>query len=129
MSTINTGESLQRFTEDKWYAYSGVVQGDVSVPSTITLIDIPNSGLRNGFVKIQLSFGQSLSASGTQQLGTIIRIDGVEVIKHQGREYPRNDNDVFELFVPKQSRIEVISMNTSSNNTQDRACTILGWYV
>jgi hypothetical protein len=128
MSTINAGQSLQRFTQDKWYAYSGVVQGDVSVPATITLIDIPNSGLKNGFIKIQPCYGNAVSTSVGNQLGIEVKIDGVSVFDAQAH-YPYGDRDNFELFVPKQSRLEVISLNTSNNNNQKRGVTVLGWYV
>ena len=72
MSTINTGESLQRFTQDKWYAYSGIVQGDVSVPASITLVDIPNSGLRNAFVKITAFYAQPIGLGATDTLGYVV---------------------------------------------------------
>jgi hypothetical protein len=51
--SINVGQ-VSHFLSDgsRFYAYSGIVQGDVSVPATITLIDIPNTGLKDSFVKI-----------------------------------------------------------------------------
>ena len=113
----------------KWFAYSGIKQGDVSVPATITLIDIPNTGLRDSYVCIQFSFGQAISSSGTQTIGGIITIDDIEVVRQQGREYPRHDNDTFKLFVPRQSKLSVISLNSTSNNTQDRGATITGYYL
>ena len=130
MSTINTGESLQRFTQDKWFAYSGVVQGDVSVPASITLVDIPNSGLRNAFVKITAFYAQPIGLGATDTLGISVLIDGIQVYRSQGTDYrPPASRTPVELFVPKQSRIEVISLNTTANNTQDRGCNLLGWYV
>ena len=130
MSTINAGQSLQRFTQDKWYAYSGVVQGDATLPATITLIDIPNTGLNNAFIKITASYGFTNQLGVNDTLGIEIKIDGITVFKSQGNDYrPTVSRTPVELFVPKQSRLEVISLNTSNNNTQDRACTVLGWYV
>ena len=31
---------------DKWYSYSGEIQGDVSVPASISMILIPNTGFK-----------------------------------------------------------------------------------
>jgi len=130
MSTINAGQSLQRFTQDKWYAYSGIVQGDITVPASITLIDIPNTGLKNAFVKIQPSYGEPTVTSGGNALGISISIDGIEVVKSQLSD-PNDRTEVveYELFIPRQSRLEVISLNKAANNTQERGVTVLGWYV
>ena len=114
---------------DKWYSYSGVVFGDVSVPATIQLNLIPNTGLKDSYVVVQAFYGLAASATGSAQLGIIIKINDVEVVKFQGREYSREDNDTFNLFVPRQSKLEVISINTSGNNTQERGANILGYYL
>ena len=130
MSTINAGQSLQRFTQDKWYAYSGVVQGDATLPATITLIAIPNSGLKNGFVKFEASYGRPNGVALTDTLGISILIDGIQIYRSQGTDYrPPASRTPIELLVPKQSRIQVLSLNTTAHNTQDRGCTVLGWYV
>ena len=130
--SINVGQVSHSLSDgSRFYAYSGIVQGDISAPATITLIDIPNSGLKDQFVKIQPSFGNPVSASGGQALGIAILIDGIEVI----RQAYKDDADSvgytqeFELFIPRQSRLEVISLNTASNNTQQRGCTMLGWCI
>ena len=87
-------------------------------------------GLKNGFVKFQASYGRPNGVALTDTLGISILIDGIQIYRSQGTDYrPPASRTPIELFVPKQSRIEVISLNTSNNNTQDRACTILGWYV
>ena len=114
---------------DKWFSYSGVKFGDVSAPATIQLNFIPNTGLRDSMVVVQAFYGLATTATGTAQLGIIIKIDDSEVVKFQGREYSREDNDTFNLFVPRQSKLEVISINTSGNNTQERGANILGYYL
>jgi hypothetical protein len=114
---------------DKWFSYSGVTFGDVSVPATIQLNFIPNTGLRDSYVVVQAFYGLAVSGTGTAQLGIIIKINDTEVVKFQGREYSREDNDTFNLFVPRQSKLEVLSINTSGNNTQERGANILGYYL
>jgi len=114
---------------DKWYSYSGVTFGDVSAPATIQLNLIPNTGLRDSYIVVQAFYGLAVSGTGTAQLGIIIKINDIEVVKFQGREYSREDNDTFNLFVPRQSKLEVISINTSGNNTQERGANILGYYL
>ena len=42
---------------DKYYSYSGVLFGDVSVPATIPMIAIDNTGLRDSLIEIQPYFG------------------------------------------------------------------------
>ncbi len=114
----------------RFYAYSGVVQGDVSVPASITLISFTN-GLRDSFVKVQPFYGAEVATGSGSQLGIIISIDGVEVWKSQqlGGSLNYDRSETIELFLPRQSTIEVVSRNTSSNNTQDRGATLLGWYL
>ena len=129
MSTINVGQSLQSFKQDKWYAYSGIVTGDVSVPATITLIDIPSTGLQGSFIKIQPNYGLPISNNTFSQIGIAVLIDGVEVIKSQKVEGESDMQELFEIFVPQQSRLQVLSLNTALNNTQERGVTVLGWYV
>jgi len=114
---------------DKYYSYSGEIFGDVSVPATIPMITIDNTGLRDSYVMVQTFFGLAATATGTSQLGIQIKLDNAVVVNFQGREYPRNDNDEFKLFVPRNSKLEVISLNTSGNNTQIRGANILGYYL
>tara|TARA_Y100001970_G_scaffold252934_1_gene327135 strand:- start:356 stop:739 length:384 start_codon:yes stop_codon:yes gene_type:complete len=117
---------------DKWYSYSGVVSGDVSVPASIQLVFLPNTGLRDSLVSIQPYYGRENNDSGGNVLGIEVKIDDVTVIKQQssvtGVYSMRNTTD-FNLFVPRQSKFEVISLNTSGNNVQERGCTVLGYYL
>jgi len=117
---------------DKWYSYSGVVSGDVSVPASIQLVFVPNTGLRDSLVSIQPYYGRENNDSGGNVLGIEVKIDDVTVIKQQssvtGVYSMRNTTD-FNLFVPRQSKFEVISLNTSGNNVQERGCTVLGYYL
>lgn len=116
----------------KWFAYSGVVQGDVSVPATITLIDIPNTGLRDSYVKILPYFAVPISSSGGTGLGIIVSIDDIEVYKAQteqgNRWSPTIDGEIC-LFVPRQSKLTITSMNTTTNNTQERGANIHAWFL
>jgi hypothetical protein len=113
---------------DKYYSYSGVIQGDVSVPASIQLIYIPNTGLRDSYVKISPFFGLEVSSSSDHQLGISVKIDDVEVINRQNFYYSSDDGHL-ELFVPRQSKLEVLSLNTTNNNTQKRGATMIAYYL
>ncbi len=121
-------------TGDKWFSYSGVVQGDVSVPATIQLNLIPNTGLRDSLIIIEPYYTAVISTSVNQGLGIEVKINDVTVIKQQGNRFGASGDDTsslreFKLFVPRQSKLEVISLNTSANNTQTRGCNLLGYYL
>ncbi len=117
-------------TGDQWFSYSGVIQGDVSAPATIQLNYIPNTGLRDSIVRVIPFFGSNVTTS-PPQIGILIKINDVEIYKSvPHRDYgAAKDTDGFQLFVPRQSKLEVISLNTSGNNTQDRGCNLLGYYL
>lgn len=114
----------------RYYAYSGIVTGDVSVPASITLLNF-ESGLRDSFIKIQPNYGVPVSTAVGSGIGISVKIDGEEVVKSQKilQDGNQNTSVVWEFFVPKQSNVEVISLNTSANNTQERGVTLLGWYL
>tara|TARA_R100000773_G_C4211734_1_gene111143 strand:- start:393 stop:776 length:384 start_codon:yes stop_codon:yes gene_type:complete len=117
---------------DKWFSYSGEVFGDVSAPATIQLNLIPNTGLRDSYVQIQSYFGKQVGDGDGTGLGIEIKINDVTVINSQtfrGNRWNSIAENPFMLFVPRQSKLEVISINTSVNNTQIRGCNILGYYL
>ena len=120
---------------DKYYSYSGVLFGDVSVPATISMILLPNTGLRDSLVQIQPFFGRPIASTAGTGLGLLVKLDDVEVYKIQAEDnaslaeqFMRVQN-IIPLFVPRQSKLEVISLNTSSNNTQERGANLLGYYL
>lgn len=112
----------------KWFAYSGVTQGDVSVPATISLIDIPNTGLRDSYVCIQPFYGLEIASGAGDQLGVSVLIDNIEVINRQNFYYSSDDGEL-KIFVPRQSRLQILSLNTTNNNTQTRGTTVIGYYL
>lgn len=115
---------------DKYYSYSGVVFGDVSVPASIQLIFIPNTGLRDSYVIIQPFYGKEINYSQGSQLGLEVKLDDVTIIKTQNEYESRiNSDESFNIFVPRQSKLEVISLNSTNNNTQERGCNIIGYYL
>ncbi len=115
---------------DKWYSYSGSVFGDVSVPATIQMVFIPNTGLRDSYVVIEPFLGKEASTSGGNQLGIEVKLDDVTIIKQQQADDPAAFRiNQFQIFVPRQSKLEVISLNNSANNTQERGCNLLGYYL
>ena len=116
---------------DKWYSYSGVLFGDVSVPASMSIILIPSTGLRDSYVKIEPFYDSLVSGSAANSLGLEVKIDDTTVIKTR-QYYATNDfanNKMFELFIPRQSKVEVLSLNTAGNNTQSRGCNLIGFYL
>ena len=117
---------------DKWYSYSGVLVGDVSVPATISMILISNTGLKDSYVKLQPYYAKPVSTAVDTQLGLIISLDDTEIYKSQAKDGASrrvDRNDSIDLFIPRQSKLEIISMNTSGNNTQERGVNLIGYYL
>jgi len=133
--SITVGEaSAEMASGRRWYAYSGIVIGGVGVPALITLNNIPNTGLRDSFIKIFPYYGVPASVAGNSLLGFQVTIDGIVVLSAQFDDSDRGfsgngTGSNYELFVPRQSSILVESRNTPANNTQERGCNLLGWYM
>tara|TARA_R100000700_G_C3101063_1_gene98120 strand:- start:222 stop:605 length:384 start_codon:yes stop_codon:yes gene_type:complete len=117
---------------DKWYSYSGEIQGDVSVPVSISMILIPNTGLRDSLVQFQPFYGKRVSGAGGSNLGYQVKLNDDVIIDSQniyGTDSPVSNGNWPSLFIPRQSKLEVISLNTSSNNNQIRGCNVIGYYL
>ena len=116
----------------KWFAYSGSVIGDVSVPATITMINIPNTGLRDSYVTIQPTFALPTAYTLADGLGIAINIDGIEVYRsvlgRLDQGCPIFLPDIC-LFVPRQSELQVISLNTAANNNDSRGANVVAYYI
>ena len=120
---------------EKYYSYSGVLFGDISAPATIQLIFIPNTGLRDSLVQIQPFFGRPIASTAGTGLGILVKLDDVEIYKIQAEDnaslaeqFMRVQN-IIPLFIPRQSKLEIISLNTTANNTQERGANLLGYYL
>ncbi len=116
---------------DKWYSYSGEVFGDVSVPATISMILLPNTGLRDSLIYIQPFYGLPASGTTGAQLGIEVKLDDTTIYRAQtGRstDFNQVDNNI-QMFIPRQSKLEIISLNTSGNNTQIRGANLMGYYI
>jgi hypothetical protein len=117
---------------NKYYSYSGVLFGDVSVPASLQMIFIPNTGLKDSLIQVQPFFGQLISTSNNDGLGIEILLDDVTIFKQQRFQGNIRSNQVeneIQLFIPRQSKLEIFSLNTSGNNTQERGCSLLGYYL
>ncbi len=114
---------------DKWFSYSGIIFGDVSAPATIQMVFIPNTGLRDSLVQIQPFYANEVSSSSGDQLGIIVKLDDVEIIKQSPRGISDDRNEQTNIFVPRQSKLEILSNNTTGNNTQTRGCSLIGYYL
>lgn len=116
---------------DKYYSYSGVLFGDVSVPASINMITIDNTGLKDSYVKIEPYYAQPIATGPGDALGFEVKLNDVTIIKSQaGSNNTQDRNQQFSnLFVPRQSKLEILSLNTANNNTQERGCTLIGYYL
>lgn len=117
---------------DKWFSYSGEKFGDVSAPATVQLNFIPNTGLRDSVTIIQPYFDKPTTTSNNEGLGIEIKINDVIVYNSQIGITPQTPTltmNPIQLFIPRQSKLEIISVNTSGNNTQIRGCNVLGYYL
>lgn len=115
---------------DKWYSYSGVLFGDVSVPASISMVLIPNTGLRDSYAFIEPYYGVPGSTANFSAPGIEVKINDVTVIKNQpNRQNNDMSHNTFRIFIPRQSKLEIISLNTSANNTQERGCNLIGYYL
>jgi len=113
---------------NRFYAYSGLKNAGVSAPPDITLINIESTGLRDAFVKIEPFSGQPTSIGLSDLLGISVLIDDVEIYKSQPFQ-TEIAQDAFELFIPRQSKLTIKSINTAANTIQERGANILGWYL
>ena len=130
--SINVGQVSTNLSDGlRFYAYSGDIQGDITVPASITLISIPNTGLKDSFVKIQPFFGSEISSNVGDALGLSVTIDGITIYNSQVNAWRRENVQLppheIELFIPRQSNLVITSLNTAANNTQLRGCNMLGW--
>lgn len=127
--TVQVGQTQSNLDTNRWYAYSGVVTAGAAAPATITLIDIPNIGLTPQFVGIQPSFGRPVNTTADDALGIVVLIDGIEVYKNQFSNHTtmKPNQAQIQLFVPAQSSLEILSLNTAANTLQERGVTVLGW--
>jgi len=116
---------------NKWYSYSGIVFGDVTAPATITMINIPNTGLKDSYVQIQPFFATPVSASAGNSLGLQIQLNDVTILKQAYKDDSDSldNNNTIILFLPRQSKLEILSLNTAGNNTQERGVNVLGYYL
>jgi len=116
---------------DKYYSYSGEIFGDVSVPATISMINIDNTGLRDSMVVIQPFYSEPVTRANASQLGITVKLDDIVIFTSQrgaDNNYGAVEN-TFNLFVPRNSKLEIISLNTSGNNTQERGVNLIGYYL
>ena len=119
LSTLESG--------GRWYAYSGIVSADATLPTSYDLIKIPNTGLRDSYVKIQPFYGVPVSAIAGEQLGLQISLNDISV--YESQPVPEARPFELEIFVPRQSQLDVLSLNTAANNNQDRGVIVVGWYI
>jgi len=119
---------------NKWYSYSGSVNGGPTLPATVELVKIPSTGLKDSYVKIIPFYGTPVTVTTGDALGIKIFINQVAVYESQAPLTALNTGGaalpfMVELFIPKQSELQILSLNTANNTLQNRGCTVLGWSV
>ena len=118
---------------NKWYSYSGEIFGDVSVPTSISMILIPNTGLRDSYIELYPFYSDLISGTAASALGIQVKLNDTVILKSKqyygGNQAIQQDSELVNLFIPRQSKLEVISLNTSGNNTQIRGCNLIGYYL
>ena len=118
---------------DKWFSYSGEVFGDVTVPATISMISIPNTGLRDSYLGIFPFYSTVISGTAANALGIQIKLNDTIILTSKqyygGSQAIQQDSELVNLFIPRQSKLEILSLNTSGNNTQIRGCNLIGYYL
>ena len=96
------------------------------------MITIDNTGLRDSLIQIQPYFGQLVNTSNNEGLGIEIKLDNVTIFKNQIYQATIRSNQIenqLQFFAPRNSKLEVISNNTTGNNTQTRGVTLIGYYL
>jgi len=118
---------------DKWYSYSGEVFGDVSAPATISMILIPSTGLKDSYVGVFPFYSTVVSGTAANALGLQIKLNDTVILSSKqyygGSQAIQQDSELVNLFIPRQSKLEIISLNTSGNNTQIRGVNLIGYYL
>jgi len=117
---------------DKWHSYSGSVNGGPTIPATVELVKIPSTGLKDTYAKILPFYGIAIATGAGGALGLKIFINQVAVYESQ-QIYESNDNhssvSLIELFIPQQSELQILSLNTALNTLQNRGVAVLGWWL
>jgi|TARA_R110000824_G_scaffold6753_3_gene31164 hypothetical protein len=130
---LNLGTQQLLSNGTKYFSYSGLVVGDITVPASISLITIENTGLRDSLVCLYPFFAAEITSNVGDALGLIVSIDDIEVFKSQVRNWNRENTQLppmeSKLFIPRQSKLQVLSLNTAGNNTQERGCNLIGYYL
>lgn len=88
-------------------------------------------------MQIQPFFGRPINATNTNvALGLQIKLDDVTIYRQGGEDGQSGLHEQFmrvqnlvTLFIPRQSKLEVISLNTTDNNTQIRGANLIGYYL
>jgi len=116
---------------NKWYSYSGSVSGGPTIPATVELVKISSTGLKDSYVKIIPFYALPISLNAGDALGIKIFINQVAVYEAQVlNEYRRGQGELaIELFIPLQSELQILSLNTAANTLQNRGVAVLGWDV
>jgi len=116
----------------KWHSYSGSVSGGPTLPATVELVKIPSTGLKDSYVKILPFYGVATTTAAGDALGIKIFINQVAVYESQPLRLQSNTMTTpvtIELFIPQQSELQILSLNTNNNTLQNRGCAVLGWWL
>jgi len=113
----------------KWHSYSGVLVGGPAIPATVELVKIPSTGLKDTYAKITPFYGVPITTVAGDALGIKIFINQVAVYEWQADERRPAQPLLIELFIPQQSELQILSLNTANNTLQNRGVAVLGWWL
>lgn len=113
----------------KWHSYSGIMVGGPSIPATVELVKIPSTGLRDSYVKITPFYGTPVTTGAGHALGIKIFINQVAVYEEQPSTIAAGGATPIELFIPQQSELQILSLNTATNTLQNRGAAVVAWWL
>jgi len=114
----------------KWHSYSGAQVGGPAIPATVELVKIPSTGLKDTYAKITPFYGPPITTGSGDALGIKIFINQVVVYESQPlAETHTRGARMVELFIPQQSELQILSVNTANNTLQNRGVVVLGWWL
>ena len=106
------------------YGASGVLVGDVTLPATIPLLSF-NVGRRDDQVTLYFYTGPAIDT--TDPLGWQVDVNDHTVLKIQGNTSTNAyQAGGWSMIWPAESKVSVLSLNTTNNNTQERGCYFVG---
>lgn len=130
LNNIALGLGKREYSDGSgYYGNSGLKTGDATLPATITLFDF-NSGLKDAEGILTAGFSLPITTAANEGLGIQILFDDNIVYEFKSPDpFYRNIPNGINIFIPRQIRFKVLSLNTNGNNGQSRCATLTAKYI